>query len=1235
MKQYHPIYAGIALALLAANAQAAIEGFEFTSEQGEARILDASAININPGESLKIVASAGLDRKLRVSLLSGNVAVESTSTGVITIADRLTFNNKEFYGKKITLPTPAEGSYTLKIEMLDTQGSVLTQWQQDVIIDTTPPTVGSFSWSMPYSGLTAPDGLPIWSRVEARHITLNGVTEENGGFSGSYKFVFVDGDRAGEIDKQGDLTAYPADQKLMLGNGNNNSFVPPTGSQAKMELRFFVTDTAGNTTTAIQPFYQQGTCGPAPEFVAYEDPDYTAAYLDQQVFSGFRPYEGTAVQVKLNPLRSVYRWPKSRYRGTPEGAIYGGYPAYNGAVQQNLVVHEDSEYVYFIINGTVEPAGRYSYTTRGWTNRHTWMCGSLAVPNPQFSEGTEPPVTNGIEAYIDNYGWVGNNFADWGGDLPDNTQVSTIRYKAQTRTYDQQISAGSLGSCTIPTGESYCDAAVSISINAIGSAGHLHSRPYLKDSATGTMYDDYSFVYEWDNAAPTVDELISHDPASKVVVFKATELYTGSTWGRKKMKNASLIAVNTNTNEEVSIPATMQADGNTVYATASYQSLPDGNYRLDGYVHDNYHLDDRRELFSLQIDASAPVINIKADDESSFNDVVGLESIIIELADLHKAEINSVRLQGGPASDDVYLAVRETADNTYALEYPRIFPSMEAEETYTLTVDATDEFGNHAQNNVTFTYQPDNIIVLDHQITLPVNQMLYDKSNTPMSIIKSSSLHTNSGQLAYGGQNATFTLRSDAAFSVNIAGQLVAPGETIELELTLDDEAKIVQPIFPAETGDTGKATFLLNIQQLKSIDTPLDLVVESCGLISSNQNGANCSTVDATVSFNGKLIHTSGRGISMTVFDPLLQVVSHQSYDTHASTVASNALADAITAVPNGNYIVLNTWDAPCLAFTPELLSAIKSLGATSASLDSCVTCSGENDTTQTYRSAYILVTQKGTGEILAEEYTPQYTSKISVTVPLVRDSELSDNGMIVFNEAGQRLYGDGTSADSCESYINPDSGRYYIGEIGSGTYLLSNGEAVECDMETTGGGWEVLYDLDIARSDTAPAGFDNRVIAEQQAYWLSAAGAPRRISRFDLPLSGFSEMMVQLTGVHNHSNDGFNNTHGGLNASERDGLEEQYMDGASITTTKNGVMSHVLSLPAAYSTTTTTDPSMGGAITRSWLTTDFQALPNNQLLTVTRSGIDADSLNLRFMEDQVTVDEDLGLKALRVLAK
>ena len=69
-------------------------------------------------------------------------------------------------------------------------------------------------------------------------------------------------------------------------------------------------------------------------------------------------------------------------------------------------------------------------------------------------------------------------------------------------------------------------------------------------------------------------------------------------------------------------------------------------------------------------------------------------------------------------------------------------------------------------------------------------------------------------------------------------------------------------------------------------------------------------------------------------------------------------------------------------------------------------------------------------------------------------------------------------------------------------------------------------------------------------------------------------------------------------------------------------------MSLPANGNTT---DPSMGGSITRSWLTSDFQALPNDQLLTVTRSDIDADSLNLRFMEDQASNDEDLGLKALR----
>ena len=57
----------------------------------------------------------------------------------------------------------------------------------------------------------------------------------------------------------------------------------------------------------------------------------------------------------------------------------------------------------------------------------------------------------------------------------------------------------------------------------------------------------------------------------------------------------------------------------------------------------------------------------------------------------------------------------------------------------------------------------------------------------------------------------------------------------------------------------------------------------------SCNQNlGGLNQGGNANVHFNGKLIHKADRGISMTVLNPMLQVVSNKSYDTYASTAAS-----------------------------------------------------------------------------------------------------------------------------------------------------------------------------------------------------------------------------------------------------------------------------------------------------------------------------------------------------------
>ncbi|MDF3779055.1 Ig-like domain-containing protein, partial [Enterobacter hormaechei] len=72
-------------------------------------------------------------------------------------------------------------------------------------------------------------------------------------------------------------------------------------------------------------------------------------------------------------------------------------------------------------------------------------------------------------------------------------------------------------------------------------------------------------------------------------------------------------------------------------------------------------------------------------------------------------------------------------NNLYAPNYPKIFPSLNEGETYTLTVQAKDEMNNVKESSVEFNYFPNNLVRLENLKTLAVNASLKTSDNTPLA----------------------------------------------------------------------------------------------------------------------------------------------------------------------------------------------------------------------------------------------------------------------------------------------------------------------------------------------------------------------------------------------------------------------------------------------------------------------------------------------------------------------
>lgn len=801
-------------------AHAELLEYSFMSVDGKQRTLSPSEMYANPSGLITFSISAGIDRKVRVSILKKDGTVVSiVKSGLLGASDRITVGGKDYYGAKLQLPTPAEGEYKLKAEILSSQDSPIQEEKYDFVVDVTKPVIGDFSWGMKYGGGLAPDGNPIFSTTEALHISLNDISDSLSGIQDvTYKTFWVDGDKDGEIYTSGEVAYYKDTNKAMIGSGSTNSGASaafPKNVQSKNRIVFYVKDVAGNEVSKELFFYNNSSCGGiTPELVAIEDPTYQGSFLNIDSLRGLRNVEGeNKVNINKNPVKAIYRVPKTAYRYLPEGAIFGGYPA--GTLTNHGLVYSDSKDAYFMIEAALGLDGTFNWTSAGWTNNSTFRCSPLSVNNPVFTDETMPPKWVSIEAYIDGVGWVGSHYGVPGTTPkpPRDTKISKIKATLETRTYSQTVYTA-YGSCDVPPGETACVFDTSIDFNKTGTAGYYHNRPYAAHSKNRNFKSSTVHTWEWDASDPYIEDLISHDSINKTVEFSAIEKYSGYVWNRVKLKKAGIFVKRDDDIVEIIDALKIDTSGDESIVYASYKSIGEGEYDIYAWVEDNYGNKNDKKLFSIVNDTTPPEINISLKDENIVSSLDDIEiSVIDSMTD--KPKITSVNLTGGPASEDVYLALRELSENTYKLEYPVMFPSLKEGESYTLSVEATDDHKNTAKTSVQFYYSPRQITLaegMDGKILIPAVTHEFIHADGKQ-IIETEPLTLSDGSLVSGSYDVFATLRSDAKVPLVVNGVRIEAGETMGIMNQHDfstSNGRLSIPVKPAVPDVVGSSSLLV-----------------------------------------------------------------------------------------------------------------------------------------------------------------------------------------------------------------------------------------------------------------------------------------------------------------------------------------------------------------------------------------------------------------------------------------
>ncbi|MGI2205253.1 Ig-like domain-containing protein [Shewanella oncorhynchi] len=768
---------------------AEIEGITFTSVMQEQTTLTASsAMAINPvlAQSMNIFVSAGLDRKLKLYWLSSGVKLNEVNTGVIGVSDRLSFSGKDFYGKSIELKAPsADGNYTLQAELLSAEGTFVGIWSVPVIIDTNPPSgdVANFTYAPVANGGSVTTYYP----GNFGSLKLSGLTDAGSGLKKATYIVKSDATGAvlGSATAQVDFES----SSVYVANAAASLF---SEGRTWYQAGFRVFDDAGN--------YTDITTRSLVDNGSYTRPSPTELW--DPVASAWKPYTAGMV-VYNNPFKVRYR---RLYSETKE--VNGDWGWSSFGYREGDYVYNDYSITYPVASGywnAPTPSGFYVYSYYSAIN--------VTLADGVGRNPIKPSPT---------LQWFDENGNSGGASINSGSyrKVVRIRLFSESMPYEQLAVLSSHGSCVIPVGSTFCDLAISREFSS--GKGYTPYTYTVYSSVNGVSdgrfgaHFDYWYTY-WDFIPPTIESISVTGDTVTVNVYdtNTTSDWTSSLWVTNMFRLQSSLGA------EISHDSWIVTGTGKHRVTFKLNKMPSGRQNVFFYAQDNYGNRTTQLVLSNYLnDTTPPVLKLQSPTGaaiSSGSAINGLESLRISIADDSDASITSVVLSGGAASDTVYVSTNNLGDGLYDLNYPRIFPSLEANETYTIKITGQDTAGNASTLTSTFLYLPANLLQVGQMTTLAVNKQLQNTQNDPITSIKTGVLRTAEGQLASGAQTAFITLRSDAKINVNILGSLLQPGETKQITIIPSITGEVVIPVYSASPGVKGQASFMIDIPQITS----------------------------------------------------------------------------------------------------------------------------------------------------------------------------------------------------------------------------------------------------------------------------------------------------------------------------------------------------------------------------------------------------------------------------------
>jgi hypothetical protein len=831
-------------------AVANMEQLTYTGTSGEVVSVPSTNEYINPVGKIDVDISVGSGRYIVLKAQHEDAGAPEFEYRSKTVGsqDTIEVNGSVYPGVRVTLPQglSQEGKYTWVVEYFVDKELVSSE-THDQIVDRTPPSVikyYGYSYGLGRSGNLGGELTTDKQLGYAEAQRVSGVIDSDVEQLASAEFssIFVDGDRAGEIytTKPASLGVDP-DTGFTIATigGSSNSSIYSGGYYPSLNgriiSRFVVVDKAGNIGGGELEHYLHWICTADDamlEVVGVYNPSYTGNPVPGMSFTGYEPYvEGMTVH--QNPFKQLYRMPLSKTKAEdPEfGYWMTGRFLVSTSKDENYIYYEvESDYVDGNIRFQGNPEIRlrsdsYWQCTKGTSHQTKLVLSDNAPESPNYRS----------MRFSVNGEWISGiprtNASD-GVVVLDRVQIT-----ADPRPYEQ-VWTSTLGTCSIPIGESTCIAEGDKTLGKEGKIHHYHQATYVR-SADKSLESKRITLNARSDMQPPIFDYLNFDVTAEEFELAGTEPSSGAVWGDIKMRTANVFLVDKKTGQEIQLKRISEATtGDQTIYRFTVESVPDGVYSVRTQLRDWYNNDTITEAPDLSIDNAPPAIDV-AELPSDGMQIKRLDELTILVADNVDEDpyLVSARLQGGPDDIDYQLPREKQEPGVFQLGVPAIMPDNTA--PYKLTLTAQDNSNNEFTLERVFYFNPPMVSNEWGAVTnVPTTKVAIYEPGGKRSSFYSQPLLDSDDLPITGKYEVSVAVRSTATTAVEVNGIVIEPGGR-EVVANLYDmnanDSRIILPVRPLEENASADIVAMINSLQAPGVVFTLTSNVPSFGVVSSN----------------------------------------------------------------------------------------------------------------------------------------------------------------------------------------------------------------------------------------------------------------------------------------------------------------------------------------------------------------------------------------------------------------